>query len=74
MRVGKGEKTALLQPDFFIGIANVLFCVRAVDCPSPNAPKRRNARGQKKLKPLAEGFPKAQVQAVFLFSVIVKLA
>lgn len=74
MRVGKGKKTALLQPDFFIGIANVLFCVWAVDCPIPNAPKRRNARGTKKLKPLAKRFPKAQVQALFLFSIIVKSA
>jgi hypothetical protein len=25
-----GKKTALLQPDFFIGFANVLFCAGAV--------------------------------------------
>jgi hypothetical protein len=30
--------------------------------------------GGKKLKPLAEGFPKAKIQALFLFAVIVKLS
>jgi DNA-binding sugar fermentation-stimulating protein len=40
----------------------------------PNAPKRRNARGVKKLKPLAERFPKALIRSIFLFVVIVKLA
>jgi hypothetical protein len=29
----EGKKTALLQPDFFIGIANVLFCAGAVVFP-----------------------------------------
>ena len=36
----------------------------------PNAPKRRNARWVKKLKPLAEGFPKSLIRSVFLFVVI----
>ena len=40
----------------------------------PNAPKRRNARGVKKLKPLAERFPKAIIRSVFLFAFIVKSA
>ena len=39
-----GKKTALLQPDFFIGFANVLFCgLGVVD---PNAPLRRKAGGE----------------------------
>ena len=77
MRAGKGKKTALLQTLAVLGLvrfANVLFCALAVDCPIPNAPKRRNAGGGKKLKPLAQRFPKAIFQALFLFSVIIKSA
>ena len=37
-------------------------------------PKGAKRVGQKKLKPLAEGFPKALIQVVFLFAVIVKSA
>jgi hypothetical protein len=40
----------------------------------PNAPKRRNARGAKKIKTLAERFPKALIQTLFLFVFIVKSA
>jgi len=40
----------------------------------PNAPTRRNARGVKKLKPLAERFPKAIIRSVYLFAIIVKSA
>jgi hypothetical protein len=36
-------------------------------------PKGAMREGQKKLKPLAEGFPKALIRSVFLFAVIVKL-
>jgi len=77
MRAGKGKKTALLQTLAVWGLvrfANVLFCAWAVDCPIPNAPNRRNARGVKKLKPLAKRFPKALIQTLFLFSVIIKSA
>jgi hypothetical protein len=77
MRVGKGKKTALLQTLVVLGLvrfANVLFCAWAVECPIPNAPKRRNARGGKKLKPLVQRFPKALTRFVILFAVIVKSA
>ncbi len=48
MRAGKGKKTALLQTLVLfrpVRFANVLFFAWAVDCPIPNAPKRRNAGG-----------------------------
>ena len=77
MRAGKGKKTALLQTLVVLGLvrfANVLFCAWAVDCPIPNAPQRRNARGVKKLKPLAQRFPKALIRSLFLIVIIVKSA
>ena len=53
------KKTALLQPDFFIGM---LFGVVGVVV--PNAPIRRKVRGGKKLKPHAVGF--ALVESIFV--------
>jgi hypothetical protein len=37
----------------------VLFCAWAVDCPISNAPKRRNARGVKKIKTPCRGVSKS---------------
>jgi hypothetical protein len=54
-------KTALLQPDFFIGFANVLLLARG-RC-YPNAPIGRKAGG-KKIKALAVMF--AYVEPIFV--------
>jgi len=47
----EGKKTALLQPDFFIGFANVLFCAGAVDLKyhtKHQLPLRAKAGGENK--------------------------
>ena len=49
--------------------ANVLFCGWAVDCPIPNAPKRRNERGAKKIKTPCRGVSKSiNPSCLFIFS------
>ena len=62
----EGKKTALLKPDFFIGLSNVLFCGWAVV--DPNAPVRRKEREEKKLKPFAVMLAHGVVILLFLFS------
>jgi hypothetical protein len=73
--VGAGARKQLFcNPIFLSGLQMCCFVRGLMIRAFPNAPKRRNARGGKKLKPLAERFPKALIRSVFLFSVIFKSA
>jgi hypothetical protein len=66
----RGEKTALLQPDFFIGFANVLFCGLGVVV--PNAPLRRK-EGEGKIKTSCDVVGILRIYFVFFILIFSRL-
>lgn len=49
------------------GLGNVLQCAWAVDRSVPKCAQKAQCAWEKKLKPLAERFPKTLIRSVFLF-------